>query len=150
MLAIPERILTVFETGLHDTHVVVAQQGRYKKWLRYYLDFCKKHQLAAGQRVSLPAFLQKLRSKKQSEQQCQQAQSAIELFYYLCKQKRQQVNTNGIRQPAQALSNEQAQTHEIDMVVPLRSEVGFFPKEAPVQILSGSNEVAETQADYTL
>ncbi len=89
MLAIPERILTAFEAGLHDTHVAVVQHSSYKKWLRFYLDFCKRYQFAAEQRSSLPAFLETLRSKNQSEQQCQQAQAAIELFYVLCEQRRQ-------------------------------------------------------------
>jgi hypothetical protein len=34
--------------------------GLYKKWLRYYLDFCEKYKLPARQKESLPGFLGKL------------------------------------------------------------------------------------------
>lgn len=96
MLAIPERVLSAFEAGLRDFHVPVPQQSAYKKWLRFYWDFCKKYQFAVGQRTSLPAFLQKLRSKKQSEEACLQAQAAIELFYGLCEQRRQDTSTSSV------------------------------------------------------
>ena len=91
MLAIPEQVLSAFEAGLRDVHVPVPQQNAYKKWLRFYWDFCKKYGFTAGQRASLPAFLQKLRSKKPSEEACLQAQTAVELFYGLCEQRRGKV-----------------------------------------------------------
>lgn len=99
MLAVPERISTAYEIGLLEQDIPTIQQNEYKKWLRYYLDFCKKYQFSAGKRTSLPAFIEKLRSKKQTEAQCQQAQLAIELFYDLCEQGRAQQNDEWIIQP---------------------------------------------------
>jgi hypothetical protein len=55
--------------------------GMYRKWLRYYLDFCRKYHFAAQREESLPAFIEKLHEKKQSETQRQQAAAAIKSFY---------------------------------------------------------------------
>ncbi len=71
------------ETSLVEQRVPANLQLEYKKWLRFYLDFCKKYQFPAGKQNSLPAFLEKLHSERQAKTQCQQAQHAIELFYAL-------------------------------------------------------------------
>jgi hypothetical protein len=36
--------------------------GVYKKWLRYYLDFCRKYHFPPAHTQSLPRFIQKLQS----------------------------------------------------------------------------------------
>jgi hypothetical protein len=81
MLPIPERILIPYETSLLEQNIPLVIQNEYKKWLRFYLDFCKKYQLPAGKQSSLPAFIEKLHNKRQAKTQCQQAQHAIELFF---------------------------------------------------------------------
>ena len=53
----------------------------YKKWLRYYLDFCVKYHYESSSKESLPHFIQKLRHKKQNNQQQRQASYAISLYY---------------------------------------------------------------------
>jgi hypothetical protein len=63
--------------------IPVQQQGHFKKWLQSYLDFCGKYQFAAEHRRSLPAFIDKLKSKQQSKVQCEQAKQAIAVFYQL-------------------------------------------------------------------
>ena len=55
----------------------------FKKWLRYYLDFCVKYQFELLSKKSLSHFIQKLRQKKQSDQQQRQASDAISVFYEL-------------------------------------------------------------------
>jgi len=44
----------------------------FKKWLRYYLDFCEKYQFPAARKESLPEFLGKLREKRQTRAQQEQ------------------------------------------------------------------------------
>jgi len=39
--------------------------GNYKKWLQYYLDFCKKYQHPYADSETLPVFIDKLKEKKQ-------------------------------------------------------------------------------------
>jgi hypothetical protein len=53
------------------------------KWLRYYLDFCRKYDFAHERRESLPHFLSKLEEKRQTKEQQQQAAQAIEIYYEL-------------------------------------------------------------------
>jgi integron integrase len=53
----------------------------YLKWLRYYLDFCRKYSLKEAEKTSLPQFIKKLKTKKQTDQQQNQAFNAISLFY---------------------------------------------------------------------
>jgi hypothetical protein len=66
---------------LTQKNVAVEQRPRYKKWLRYYLDFCHKYAFEPTDRWSFPAFQEKLRAKNQSESQCQQAHHAVALYY---------------------------------------------------------------------
>jgi len=61
--------------------------GSYKKWLRYYLDFCEKYHVPAHHRESLPKFLDKLEEKRQSKAQQEQAASAIGLLYEIYEEK---------------------------------------------------------------
>jgi integron integrase len=56
----------------------------YKKWLRFYWDFCQKYQHDAFHLGSLPLFLQKLQNKNQSEEQQSQAKYAVSLFLKMC------------------------------------------------------------------
>jgi integron integrase len=53
----------------------------YRKWLRFYWDFCKKYHHDPFQSASLPLFLNKLQEKRQSVQQIDQARQVITLFH---------------------------------------------------------------------
>ena len=50
---------------------------------RYYLDFCVKYHYESSSKESLPHFIQKLRYKKQNNQQQRQASDAISIYYEL-------------------------------------------------------------------
>jgi hypothetical protein len=56
----------------------------YRKWLRYYLDFCLKYHHEPV-KESLAPFVQKLKAKNQTEQQRKQALDAISMFYQIKK-----------------------------------------------------------------
>src|SRR5262245_36507407 len=47
MLDIPADIVAQYETVLTQRAVPLSHHGYYKKWLRYYLDFCAKHHAPA-------------------------------------------------------------------------------------------------------
>jgi hypothetical protein len=81
MLSIPPELTHLYEMRLTQKNVAVEQRPRYKKWLRYYLDFCHKYAFEPTDRRSFPAFQEKLRAKNQSESQCQQAYHAVALYY---------------------------------------------------------------------
>ena len=81
MVPLPPDLSRRYTTHLAHHGVAHAQQPQYSKWLRYYWDFCHKYAQAPTARQSLPAFREKLRSKQQSEAQCQQAEAAVSLYY---------------------------------------------------------------------
>jgi hypothetical protein len=47
MLNIPQELLVRFVAILEKRGVPSAQHNYFKKWLRYYLDFCDKYRLKA-------------------------------------------------------------------------------------------------------
>ncbi|MBN1636636.1 MAG: hypothetical protein JW920_08985, partial [Deltaproteobacteria bacterium] len=49
--------------------------------MRYYLDFCRKYDFRYSDRKSLTPFIDKLKEKKQTNQQQKQAVNAISLLY---------------------------------------------------------------------
>ena len=83
MLPIPTALQANFEAYLRAGKIPKTAHAHYKKWLRAYLDFCRKHHVAPPQRESLALFLQKLQEKKQRERQQQQATHAVSLYYEL-------------------------------------------------------------------
>ena len=52
----------------------------YKKWLRYYLDFCHKYRFEPSKRENLSGFLNKLKDKEQYKDQQKQAAHAISII----------------------------------------------------------------------
>jgi hypothetical protein len=89
MLNIPYDILTSFVAVLTKRSIPFAHHNYYKKWLRYYLDFCAKYNLPDDSSKSLPQFLGKMREKKQTEEQIKQAgmQSRCILIFGVLQQK---------------------------------------------------------------
>ncbi|MBF0201871.1 MAG: phage integrase N-terminal SAM-like domain-containing protein, partial [Desulfamplus sp.] len=57
----------------------------YKKWLRYYWDFCHKYGHSVSESKSLDLFLGKLREKKQKDFQIKQASDAVSFYYEIIK-----------------------------------------------------------------
>lgn len=85
MITIPNAVFTKFIAHINKAGVSAAYYTEYKKWLRYYLDFCDKYPVpeAKSERVSL--FIDKLRDKKQSLAQRQRAAHAVSLYFEMQK-----------------------------------------------------------------
>jgi hypothetical protein len=81
MLRIPSALQSQFEECLRNKAIPKETHGLYRKWLRYYLDFCQKYDFPDAQRESLPPFLGKLAEKKQTKEQLEQAAHTIALYY---------------------------------------------------------------------
>ena len=64
MLTIPDNILTRFEAVLCKRTVAPAQHADYKKWIRYFLDFCAKYPVTAARSDLVSLFIGKLLEKK--------------------------------------------------------------------------------------
>lgn len=89
MLDIPSALHSQFGERLLKKAVPKKTHGSYIKWLRYYLDFCRKYSFSESNRKSLPPFLGKLAEKKQSKAQQQQAADAIAIYYDIIGKKNQ-------------------------------------------------------------
>ena len=81
MLPIPENVLHQFNEVLKQRAVVESLQVHYRKWLRYFLDFSRKYSLPEAKSEQIRLFTEKLKSKKQTPQQCTQAAHAVSLFF---------------------------------------------------------------------
>lgn len=83
MRAIPDNILAGFNAVLQQRAVPETVHVHYRKWLRYFLDFCEKYPLRASNSEQVRRFIEKLKSKNQTSQQCTQAAHAVSLFFEL-------------------------------------------------------------------
>ncbi|ODS33815.1 MAG: integron integrase [Candidatus Scalindua rubra] len=81
MISIPSEISVRFNTVLVKNKVPQDYQNHYRKWLRYYLDFCQKYNFQSIKPESLQNFLRKLGEKRQTREQQKQASHAISLYY---------------------------------------------------------------------
>ena len=80
MLAIPLALGRLYDTLRERTGVAAEYRPHYRKWLRFYWDFCHKYNVEPTARQSFPAFRDKLRTQNQSAAQIKQAYHAISLY----------------------------------------------------------------------
>ena len=66
MLKISEALQKKYSRLLLNSDFSPDRYGNCRKWLRYYLDFCKKYRHPYADSASLFLFLEKLKEKKQS------------------------------------------------------------------------------------
>ncbi len=81
MIIIPPDLLGRFESTLNQKSVPNQSRNYYKKWLRYYLDFCQKYNHPISTKESLGQFIKKLQEKNQTPGQQKQASDAISLYF---------------------------------------------------------------------
>lgn len=83
MKQIPTKISGLYDKHLNDKAIPKRDYFYYRKWLRYYLDFCSKYSHTKTNKESLKLFIEKLKEKNQNNQQLKQAFHAVSLFYEL-------------------------------------------------------------------
>lgn len=81
MITIPDDILVQHEVALKKGAIAASRQAEYRKWLRYYLDFCAKYQPPDSESERVRLFIEKLRKKKQTPELQQQAAHAVSLYF---------------------------------------------------------------------
>lgn len=84
MIDVPRDLRVLFDARLAAEPIPERLHPFYRKWLRYYWDFCRKYLHDPSSRKSLPPFLEKLADKKQSGRLRNQASHAISIFYDGC------------------------------------------------------------------
>ncbi|MCX5817523.1 MAG: phage integrase N-terminal SAM-like domain-containing protein [Proteobacteria bacterium] len=75
--------MTRFESILTKRSVPDPLRNYYKKWLRFYLDFCRKYHHLTATEESLHQFIKKLQEKNQTPEQRKHASDAISLYFDL-------------------------------------------------------------------
>jgi len=80
MQPVPLEVRANFERRLDAMRVPPPQRPDYRKWARFYFDFCHKYGHSTGAPASRGPFLAKLASKNQSVTQRSQASAAVELL----------------------------------------------------------------------
>ena len=73
MQQVAEETRVAFERRLERARVPAPQRPDYQKWVRFYLDFCRKYGHPPRSPMSLGPFLGKLAAKHQSVEQRDQA-----------------------------------------------------------------------------
>ena len=81
MLPIPDEVLKPFDAILEEKAIPRVLQSEYRKWLRYYLDFRVKYPPPDSKSDHVRLFIEKLRSKNQSQDNQEQAATALSLFF---------------------------------------------------------------------
>src|ERR1019366_1426197 len=83
MQPVPLEVWANFERRLDAMRVPPPQRPDYRKWVRFYFDFCHKYGHSTGAPASRGPFLATLASKNQSVAQRNQASAAVGLLLQL-------------------------------------------------------------------
>ena len=86
MIDFPKLLLPQYLKLLEKRGVPAAHFAECIKWSRYFLDYCDKYPASISQVEQLPLFIEKLKTKRQSELQCKQAAYAVSVFFAVLKQ----------------------------------------------------------------
>ena len=87
MRKIPAALNAQFDALLVKKKIPQRFHSHYLKWLRYYLDFCQRYRFSESNPQSLPNFIRKLKEKRQTDAQQNQANEAIHIYYELIRSK---------------------------------------------------------------
>jgi len=81
MVQVPALVIGRYLTHLGARGVCSKDFPEFKKWLRYYLDFCSKYCIAGSDDERLRMFIDKLKKKNQTESQQERAACAVKLYF---------------------------------------------------------------------
>jgi len=79
MLPLSSEVVHAYDAALAQRKISSDERNHYKKWLRYYLDYCHKYHFSPADQQSFSHFHKKLSSKNRSEASCRQAYAAVVL-----------------------------------------------------------------------
>jgi integron integrase len=93
MIPVPHSVMNDYVSTLRSRVIPPEHFDHYKKWLRYFYDFYFKYLDTDDKPEKVRLFLEKLRSKKQTPAQCQQAAHAISLYFEMQNMEKRQVKS---------------------------------------------------------
>lgn len=106
MIELSNETLVALDRRMDRVGVEAGERGDYRKWVRFYLDFCEKHGHPPRNEGSLEPFLAKLASKNQSEARRRQAALAVRLLLGRASGLRGAESTDSGERPAQGARRE--------------------------------------------
>jgi site-specific recombinase XerD len=86
VIKISNSLIEQYLTILRKHGISVAHCDEYKKWLRYFLDFCDKYAVTGSKSDKVRLFAEKLQNKNQTEVQRERAAHAVSLYFEMQKQ----------------------------------------------------------------
>jgi integron integrase len=159
MIKIPEGLQKKYSLLMANSAVPPDHYKYFRKWLRYYLDFCQKYQHPYADENSLLLFLKKLKQKNQPDDQRAQAQKAVQLYYSgldQAKGPQADVAQSNVAEAGRSFDTEQPANPWTDAIESLKNEISvrhyskktwkayslwaqklrYFVKEKPPEALS--------------
>ncbi len=106
MLRIPNVVFDRYVTHLGKKRVPSARFAEYMKWLRYFLDFCDKYPVPTDNAERVRLFCEKLKEKKQTDEQRNHAAHAVSLYFAMPENEVAVVAVGSPAQPGQMPSKE--------------------------------------------
>ncbi len=86
MIQLPRHLVASFQLYCSQRGFAGADLSDSLKWLRYFLDFCEKYRIVGDEEQRIRHFLDKLKQKKQSEEQLRHAHHAVSLYFEMLQQ----------------------------------------------------------------
>jgi len=80
VLQTPREVASRFDRALASAGIAEHIRPHYRRWLRFYLDFCEKYQWDPKSAAAVKPFCDKLESKGQEDWKRRQASAAIALY----------------------------------------------------------------------
>jgi len=93
MIPVPYSVMNGYVAILASREIPPSYIEYYKKWLRYFYDFSANYLEMNDKPEKVKLFLEKLRSRKQTPAQCQQAAHAISLYFEMQSLEMQQIKS---------------------------------------------------------
>jgi hypothetical protein len=81
MLVVAKDLQTQYEKALDSASISRELRPHFRKWLRFYLDFCSKYGHSLRSKSGVPLFVAKLASKNQPEAKRNEASVAVTLYF---------------------------------------------------------------------
>lgn len=88
MIVIQNSVINQYDAVLRTREVPTSQRSDYKKWLRFFYDFCAKYSVPDSKVEHVRLFSEKLRAKNQTEAQCEMAAHAVSLYFEMQQQEK--------------------------------------------------------------
>ena len=150
MLLIPNTVFTKYVAHLKKREIPVDLFAEYKKWLRYFLDFCDKYPVPEDKSERVRLFCGKLKDKKQTKEQQKRAAHAVSLYFEMLRN--EGVSTGGsgsVNDSTVSINkNDDESPYNKDMV----SDIGgvSIPTEPLPQAASEVHHVSEATPRYAV